>query len=100
VLQIVDDDSGTSLRQGSPLRRVTHNRDHLLAGAEQLLDGVTPDASRGPENNDRTLGSNRGQPAGPLTGHRCLLCFGPAVWPADAHLRPSCNWKFKEESAA
>jgi len=35
-LQIVGDDSGTSLFHASALERVTHDRYHLLVGAQQL----------------------------------------------------------------
>jgi hypothetical protein len=34
--------------------RVTHDRDDVLVCAEQWRNGVTPDASRGPENNHST----------------------------------------------
>jgi hypothetical protein len=54
VLQVVRDYSGTSVRQGSAFGRVTHDRDHVLAYPEQLRDSVTPDASRGSEDNDST----------------------------------------------
>ncbi len=54
VLQVVRDYSDTSVRQGSAFGRVTHDRDHVLACPEQLQDSVTPDASRGSEDNDST----------------------------------------------
>jgi len=52
--QVVRDHSGTSIRQGSACGMVTHDRDHLLACAEQLQDSVTSDASGGSENSDST----------------------------------------------
>jgi hypothetical protein len=61
-----------------------------------------PSRGHGGDNasNDRTLGSNRGQPAGrwPVIGASSVL--GPAVWPANPQLQLSCNWKFKGASAA
>jgi len=39
---------------GSAFGGVTHDRDHVLACAEQLRDSVTPDASGGSEDNDST----------------------------------------------
>jgi hypothetical protein len=43
-----------TLAQGSAFGGVTHNRDHLLACAEQLQNSVTSDASRASENSDST----------------------------------------------
>ena len=50
----VRDYSDTSVRQGSAFGRVMHDRDHVLACPEQLQDSVTPDASRGSEDNNST----------------------------------------------
>ncbi|HEX9516863.1 MAG TPA: hypothetical protein VF940_11880 [Streptosporangiaceae bacterium] len=52
VPQVVRDYSDTSVRQGSAFGGVAHDRDHVLACPEQLRDSVTPDASRGSEDND------------------------------------------------